>query len=199
MSGSGGASRLVAGLAEARRRRGLTQAEVARRVGSSQARIARIEAGLVDPGVSTVEKLADALGCLVELRDRPPYRGLTAAELAVEISRRIGDPARVDRLVLQFIDDFTAAGRREKARKLRSRPPATGDPRLDAYLAALVEQLALDAGLEVPAWAVEDDRVLEPWWFPVDLPSIRPAALAESPAAFRRRGIFITEDLFRRA
>ncbi len=44
----------------------------------------------------------------------------------------------------------------------------------------------------------ESKRFLERWWFPTDLPSVRATALVQSPAAFRRRGVFITEaDLSR--
>ena len=61
-------------LAEARRKAGLTQAELAARMNTSQAAVARIESGHGAPKWSTVERYARALGA------RPVLRLLEAAE-----------------------------------------------------------------------------------------------------------------------
>jgi ribosome-binding protein aMBF1 (putative translation factor) len=60
-------------LAEARRKAGLTQAELAARMGTSQAAVARIESGLVQPQVHH-QRYARAVGA------RPVLRLLEAAE-----------------------------------------------------------------------------------------------------------------------
>ena len=73
------------------------------------------------------------------------------------------------------------------------RPEPTGDRRLDAYLGALAEHLAGAHGLERPAWSVEPGRFLETFWFLSDVPGFRAIAIAQAPAAFRRRGIFVPE------
>lgn len=57
-------------LAEARRAAGLTQAELAARLGTTQSAIARLERGEVVPSVTTLAKLADALGIEFEVRPR---------------------------------------------------------------------------------------------------------------------------------
>ncbi len=49
------------GLKNYRKKRGMTQAELARRAGVSQSLIARIEAGDIDPRLSTVGKILGAL------------------------------------------------------------------------------------------------------------------------------------------
>lgn len=49
-------------VAALRLRKGWSQAELARRAETSQPYIARLERGLVDPQISTVKKLAQALG-----------------------------------------------------------------------------------------------------------------------------------------
>jgi transcriptional regulator with XRE-family HTH domain len=49
-------------LRHARRAAGLSQAELADRAGVGAATVARLEAGNMDPRVSTLEKLARALG-----------------------------------------------------------------------------------------------------------------------------------------
>lgn len=59
-------------LVEARKRSGLTQAEVARRVGTSQSAIARLERGGNDPSWERVKSIVDACGfeLNVEVADR---------------------------------------------------------------------------------------------------------------------------------
>ena len=51
-----------ASLAQLRLERGWSQAELARRVETSQSYIGRLETGHVDPQLSTVRRIADALG-----------------------------------------------------------------------------------------------------------------------------------------
>jgi predicted transcriptional regulator len=54
--------RLLAELAEQRRACGLSQTEVAARMGTSQSSVARLEAGVADVRVSTLERYAAAIG-----------------------------------------------------------------------------------------------------------------------------------------
>jgi transcriptional regulator with XRE-family HTH domain len=56
------ARRLLRSLAERRRELGVSQTMVAAQMGTSQSSLARIEAGEIDPRISTVERLALALG-----------------------------------------------------------------------------------------------------------------------------------------
>jgi len=53
---------LLAELAEQRRAAGLSQTQVAARMGTSQSSVARLEAGLADVRVSTLERYAAAIG-----------------------------------------------------------------------------------------------------------------------------------------
>ncbi len=69
----------------------------------------------------------------------------------------------------------------------------TGDRRHDAYLGALAEHLATVHGLDRPRWSVGAERFLDRFWFVSDVPGFRAAAIAQAPAAFRRRGVFIPE------
>lgn len=55
-------------LLDARKQAGLTQAEVAARIGAEKGYISRIERGLTIPSVSTLYRLASAMGFRVELR-----------------------------------------------------------------------------------------------------------------------------------
>jgi hypothetical protein len=81
---------------------------------------------------------------------------------------------------------------------IAERPELTGDCRFDAYLAALAEHLAVHDALPVPAWVEEPERFLEQWWFPTQFRSLHAIALVQSPASFRRRGIFVDQTEFQR-
>ena len=59
---------LLRALADERQARGLPRTVVAARMGTSEAAVARLEAGEVDPRLSTIERFADALGKRLEWR-----------------------------------------------------------------------------------------------------------------------------------
>jgi DNA-binding XRE family transcriptional regulator len=58
---------LVADLVARRRAAGLSQGDVAERMGTSQPAVARLEAGLVDARMSTVQRYAAAVGARLSL------------------------------------------------------------------------------------------------------------------------------------
>lgn len=62
-------------LLRARRRAGLTQAEVAERMGTKTPAVARLEGGggskRHSPSLTTLRKYAEAVGCRLEIRLRP--------------------------------------------------------------------------------------------------------------------------------
>lgn len=80
----------------------------------------------------------------------------------------------------------------QRLRVFAERPEPTGDQRHDAYLAALAEHFATAAGLATPSWATEPDRFLTRFWFVSEVRGFRALAIAESPAAFRRRNVFVS-------
>jgi predicted transcriptional regulator len=59
---------VLAELAARRRAAGLSQAAVADRMGTSQPAVARLEAGVVDARLSTLERYAEAVGGRLEVR-----------------------------------------------------------------------------------------------------------------------------------
>lgn len=73
-------------------------------------------------------------------------------------------------------------------------PPLTGDARFDALLAASAEHIASRYNRPGPLWTVVVDRFLDsPWWISA-LRSARLEAMLWTPAAFRRRGIFLSRN-----
>lgn len=70
-------------------------------------------------------------------------------------------------------------------------PPLTGSERFDALLAGIAEHIASRFGTPAPLWTATTDRFLPaPWWVS-PLPSARVQAMLWTPAAFRRRGIYL--------
>lgn len=130
--------------------------------------------------------------------ERDGYQPMTISDLGRRLASAASEVER-RRLVLEFVEEYRWEPPEHRS-ALLARPPAlTGDRRYDALLAALAEHLAYHDELAVPDWTYADDRFLDRWWFPVDLPAVRADALVHSPAAFRIRGIFIGSDALDRA
>lgn len=122
----------------------------------------------------------------------PPRERLTETVAGVARRERAGEDFR--HAVREFLDEFALRSddvSRQAA--IEERPPATGDIRHDAYLGALAEHLAAVHGLARPDWATEPERFLDRFWFVSDVPGFRALAIAQAPAAFRRRGVFVPE------
>lgn len=62
----------------------------------------------------------------------------------------------------------------------------------DAYLAAYVEWLSDRAGIDAPTWVFDPTRTADRPWF--DHPPLWVQSFVNSPAAFRRRGVFTKPD-----
>jgi hypothetical protein len=130
------------------------------------------------------EKLADWLAV-----NPPPDDAFT--QTLAGVAERVGNASAFQAAVREFLDEFALRPPRLRASAIASEPAPTGDLRYDAYLGALAENLAVHHGLSRPPWAVDSGRFLERFWFVSDVPGFRAVSLATSPAAFRRRGIFL--------
>jgi hypothetical protein len=127
------------------------------------------------------------------LRANPPAAAGMSQTLAglAQRARTEGDFHHAAR---EFLDEFALRGDdRSRTEAIKERPESTGDPRQDAYLGALAEHLAAVHHLTRPAWSVEPERFLERFWFVSETPGFRAVAIAQAPAAFRRRGVFLPE------
>jgi hypothetical protein len=96
--------------------------------------------------------------------------------------------------VREFLDEFALRGdHRSRSEAIAECPEMTGDPRHDAYLGALAEHLAAAHHLDRPGWSLEPERFLDSFWFVSEVPGFRAVSIAQAPAAFRRRGVFVPE------
>lgn len=117
------------------------------------------------------------------------------AELAAQ-----GEP--FDFCLRNFLDGFYA---RPDAAAFQGEPLrlAKINPRFgqieDAYLAATAEWLAWKFDLQPPAWIFGPDRSLRRPWFASQLAALRGVLLHESPAPFRSRNLFVSENALSRA
>jgi hypothetical protein len=127
------------------------------------------------------------------LRAHPPGPGQLSQTLA-GLARRVRGGEDFNHAVREFLDEFALrANDQTRVAAIEERPEPTGDPRQDAYLGALAEHLAVVHRLDRPPWAVEANRFLDSFWFVSDVTGFRATAIAQAPAAFRRRGIFVPE------
>lgn len=107
-----------------------------------------------------------------------------------------------DASLANFLDGFYLA---PTAHALLRKPPLLasrhGDMgRIeDAYLAATAEELARKFDLPSPPWIDEDSRKLHRPWFASSLSGLRAVLLLESPAGFRSRNLFVSENALSRA
>jgi hypothetical protein len=133
------------------------------------------------------------------LEDHPPPDAAFTQTLAGVAGRTTHDrelffPAvreLLDELALTYTDD-------QRRRAIAEEPATTGDRRFDAYLGALSEHLAIRYELAVPPWTQRPSRFLDRFWFVSPVPGFRAIAVAQSPASFRRRAIFIARGSLER-
>lgn len=119
-----------------------------------------------------------------------------------EVARLTMAGDNFDRCLANFLDEFYAAPRAEALEPVPELllPKRGESGRVqDAYLAATAEQLAWANGFAMPAWVMGEERKLHRPWFASSLGALRAVLLLESPAAFRSRNLFISENALSRA
>ncbi len=93
-------------------------------------------------------------------------------------------------VVREFLDCAQRLPDDELLAHVRERPPVTGNVRADALLAGVAEYLTSVRELAPPSWTSDPERFLERFWFVSPEPGFRAIALAQTPVALKRRGIF---------
>ncbi len=116
------------------------------------------------------------------------YEPLTVARLGALLAD--ADETRRWRLVAEFLEEYRWEPSERRAALLQQEPSTTGDEHWDVFLAALTEHLAAKDGRGAPAWV--ETRSLRRFWFPFNTRAARVDAVVHAPAAFRRRGVFVS-------
>jgi hypothetical protein len=64
----------------------------------------------------------------------------------------------------------------------------------DAFLAAAADYLARRNHIETPAWALQEDLMLERPWFSEEFPEVRLLLLRDTPSAFKDKNLFVFDS-----
>lgn len=119
-----------------------------------------------------------------------------------EVARLAAEGDSFDRCLANFLDGFYAAPSADAlagAPMLLARQFGEVGHIQDAYLAATADELAQRFRLPPPVWTSGEDRQLHRPWFATPLGAVRAVLLHESPAAFRSRNLFVSENALSRA
>jgi transcriptional regulator with XRE-family HTH domain len=188
----------VVPIQEIRKRRGLSQRALAARAEVSFRGVQLLE----EPGhnwrVKTLASVAGALGLAPKGLDLAVDRFL---RVPVDSVRDVSIRMALDGFdswkthLFNFVDAFRSS--RDEA-LLRDAPIPELDPRLRALCASVTEALCHESGMKPPAWCAGIPGMDRPW-FVAGVENLVAAALVESPAWFRARGIFVLGNFLSRA
>ena len=118
-----------------------------------------------------------------------------------DVAALADDPRSFAYALSEFLDQFRLERRTAMLFEAPARLAARYDGGLvaDAYLAAVAISLAREIGATPPAWAWHDSRKLRSPWFAHRGSALRATLLAESPAPFRERNLFVSANALARA
>jgi transcriptional regulator with XRE-family HTH domain len=167
-------------LQRARADAGLSQRSLAARAGCPQSTIFRIEAGLTDPTVGMMQRLFAAAGQrFVTGDDDGPSLAAEAAE--------IDGIDNLDWTRLRGLVDWVEQ-HPDRLAEVIDEPAPRVEPILDAFLAALAETIAENAGKASPDWTTAVPPAPSPWR-PLGTPRMQAKDEATTPRPFKRRNL----------
>lgn len=174
-------------LRNARLAAGVTQQQLAASARVQQPAISRIER---EGGASfgSLERLLASLGLrLIAV----PVGRPTVADLATELRTRVAGAGPTIRLLAEVSNNLIGADPEELPLLVATPPAPTGDRRVDAYLAGLVDHVC---GPLAPRWTSDPRRTLDVPWVLNPFPDDRvldELIRANTPPSFARRGVFV--------
>ena len=101
-------------------------------------------------------------------------------------------------LLGNFLDIFVQLSRKEKLLSIQEEPTLRDKHKL-AYLAACVEELCRMFNLKKPSWVNKKKYFLHGPVFYSRFENVKALLIQESPAAFRRRNLFVSRNALIRA
>jgi transcriptional regulator with XRE-family HTH domain len=188
---------IAAILRDARTGAGLSRRALAAKAAVPTSTVSRIEDGLSDPTLGTLERLVNAAGADLLVEAQPRADHLSLAELATAWSDQAGR-VKIDWTRLRAFVDRIQQNPAALPEAIAD-PPMQTYPLLNAILAALAEQLADEFDVERPRWTRAFGPLDEPW-APPSTPRMRASFEESTPEAFRRRNLVLSRSaLFRTA
>ncbi|HUY05640.1 MAG TPA: helix-turn-helix transcriptional regulator [Acidimicrobiales bacterium] len=190
-----------------RKTNGFTLRSLAKRAGTSSATLSNYELGIKEPRLSTLERLVEAGGSKLLVEIIPATingRWSDARVSAAKCSLQVADALQKNkeeiafRVCLELTDDLKSVTPYRLAQLTMDAPSLSGDSRYDALIAAIVEDVCVNAGAPTPPWVYEDTRTTERWYV-TDIESLHEDADRETPPIYRRHGVYILADELSRA
>lgn len=189
----------VKSLVKTRGRRGWSQRLLAGRAQLAYKTLQLLESGRHDPRVSTLTKLATALG-YPSAWVQGQIEGLFALpdDAVAVIAERIqsGGKNSWKLWLFNFVDAFRAA--KDKGLYIETPPAPKTSLRIRALLASTVETLCQEVGIKAPLWCKATPGLSAPW-FVAEVENLKVMALMTSPVHFRKRNIFVLDNFLERA
>jgi transcriptional regulator with XRE-family HTH domain len=174
---------------------GLSVRALAEAAGVAASTVHRIEQGELQPTVDTLAQIVEAAGSRVLVEARLDHTA-SVAGLARSIQPDIAAGGYIVpvRKAAELAARFAGADRDVRHRMIAAKPPETGDPRWDAFVAGLAEWLAVRVGQSAPAWVRDDTRYLRRGWWVTPMESMRAWEYAGSPMSFQSRGVYLHRE-----
>jgi transcriptional regulator with XRE-family HTH domain len=174
---------------------GLSVRSLAEAAGVAASTVHRIEQGELQPTVETLTHIVQAAGCHLRV-DAHLDHSASIVGLARSIHSDIstGDYIAPVRKAAELAARFAGTDQRSRHRMITARPPDTGDPRWDAFVAGLAEWLAVQAGMPAPGWVRDDNRYLRRGWWVTPMESMRAWEYAGTPMSFQSRGVYLHRE-----
>jgi transcriptional regulator with XRE-family HTH domain len=181
----------------ARQRKRISQRNLAERAAISFKGLQLIEQQDHDIKVSTLRKIANALGL--------PGWGIDFYLSGFMIM----DPDSIEATSLRILEEgadawpihlmnfVDAFQRNQDQTMIHAAPVAALDQRIRCLMTSTVEHLCMESNTKRPSWTAGIGRLENPW-FVSGMENLKAMALMESPAAFRKRNIFVLADFLQR-
>lgn len=172
---------------------GLTQRGLAALAGVPQPSISELESGRQgDVTVGLLQRLLGACGAqLVAIPTKTPSVAAVGSALRQYVAR--DQTGLVLRQLLQTNDDLSGESPGTRLALCLTAPALTGDQRVDAFLAALVEHRLGEDGLPIPEWTSRPERYIDPAWDVAGVPALAEDVHRSTPEAFRQHGVLISD------
>ncbi len=101
--------------------------------------------------------------------------------------------------IANFVDEFRRASPDRKLKMVEKQKLHFKKCIHNSYFAASVEYLCLESHIPIPSWVHNKKYFLKDPFFAGGLESLKAFLLVESPLSFRRRNIFVSENVLERA